>query len=635
MDISAEFTPFQERLTTALVQATKTTSQLLAEDIAFQRSINPSLSSSLDEQSSRFLTLTNSILRFATSSSDLNVATLEDEETVDENWRAVVDVIDELLEKADACLDEFTGVIKKLTPSQDERGQDFSKRASRSQFPSVYDFSSAKLPKPQLSFNNRPNNHDSSPFRPILRQKPHAIVSLPLSPDPAAGIGTEPSEHPYAHEIRNCRYPPSVYYKSEPQMYQPFESTSATFVNTMEGVQAMLKELKCAKEIGIDLEHHDTHSYYGLVCLMQISTRDKDWIVDTLLPWREELQILNEVFANPQIVKVLHGSSMDVIWLQRDLGLYLVGLFDTYHAAAALHYPKKSLKFLLDKFVNFQAEKKYQIADWRVRPLLPGMFDYARSDTHYLLYIYDHLRNELIERSTPGENLIDYVQENSKEEALQRYERPVYDTETGQGAGGCEIDRECGPDHLSLSSESTTLAHSELINASEYAPLATFDALALSLPLPSVPINVSDEPIKVEAGNGIMAAASGEGAASDSRNPPLTDQIFTVKQFGAPPKRKPAAESDATPVPSPQPNPPRLEVSSSMSSKKRKSASNEDTVPFDYASADSVLRGRPADEVQSTSRKPQFNPYTKALDAPQALRKAKKDMGGGKSFTFQ
>jgi len=207
-------------------------------------------------------------------------------------------------------------------------------------------------------------------------------------------------------------------------------------VDTLEGLSDMLAELKSAKEIAVDLEHHDVHSYHGLVSLMQISTREKDWVVDTLKPWREELQVLNEVFADPNILKVLHGSSMDIIWLQRDLGLYVVGMFDTYHASSALNYRKKSLKFLLEKFVNLQVDKRYQMADWRVRPLPSSMFDYARSDTHYLLYIYDHLRNELIQNSTPENNLIDYVLEQSKAEALQRYERPVYDAETGQGPGG-------------------------------------------------------------------------------------------------------------------------------------------------------------------------------------------------------
>ena len=67
------------------------------------------------------------------------------------------------------------------------------------------------------------------------------------------------------------------------------------------------------------------------------------------------------------------------------------------------------------------------------------MFDYARSDTHYLLHVYDNLRNELIEKSDlsqPDGNLVDYVLKKSKEEALQRYERHYYDAEGGTGPNG-------------------------------------------------------------------------------------------------------------------------------------------------------------------------------------------------------
>jgi exosome complex exonuclease RRP6 len=117
-------------------------------------------------------------------------------------------------------------------------------------------------------------------------------------------------KHPYETEILEAQYPDTVYRKAAPILYTPIESTTATFVDTFDGVLAMLAELKTAKEIAVDLEHHDARSYVGLVSLMQISTREKDWIVDTLKPWRENLQVLNEVFANPQIVKVIAVLSL-------------------------------------------------------------------------------------------------------------------------------------------------------------------------------------------------------------------------------------------------------------------------------------------------------------------------------------
>jgi exosome complex exonuclease RRP6 len=112
-------------------------------------------------------------------------------------------------------------------------------------------------------------------------------------------------KHPYETEILELQYPDTACHKADPIPYRDIELTKATFVDTFEGVLTMLADLKNAKEIAVDLEHHDARSFVGLVSLMQISTRERNWIVDTLKPWRQDLQVLNEVFANPKIIKVV------------------------------------------------------------------------------------------------------------------------------------------------------------------------------------------------------------------------------------------------------------------------------------------------------------------------------------------
>ena len=133
------------------------------------------------------------------------------------------------------------------------------------------------------------------------------------------------------------KYPDAVYQKADPILYQPIDTTSATFVDTLEGVLEMLAELKTASEIAVDLEHHDTRSFVGLTSLMQISTRNKDWIIDTLKPWRQELQVLNEVFADPNIVKVSLSPCFQAVWILSLISnLYLVTLFNTVSAELTL-----------------------------------------------------------------------------------------------------------------------------------------------------------------------------------------------------------------------------------------------------------------------------------------------------------
>ncbi|OAK95008.1 hypothetical protein IQ06DRAFT_259123 [Phaeosphaeriaceae sp. SRC1lsM3a] len=424
------FKSLQDEISKALVATTRSASHIAAADIEFQRSLNPQVGSQLDAQNARLLHLAQRLLENAAASSDAVGPKLPDVEAIDANWRGVVDVIDSLLEKADTSLDEYTGVVKRLSPGAEQT-------AAKSR-PNIAE--KKHIAKPQLLFEHVPTNDETGGFRPLLTTKPHAKVPLEQCLKTFKDSrDREQYPHPYEKEIEAYDYPPTVYQAKEPQPYKPFEATTATFVDTPEALASMLAELKTAKEIAVDLEHHDNRSYIGIVSLMQISTRDKDWIVDTLKPWRRKLESLNEVFADPNILKVLHGAYMDIIWLQRDLGIYVVGLFDTYHAARSLGYPGGSLAYLLERFVQFKAQKQYQLADWRVRPLGQELFEYARADTHFLLYVYDNMRNELVEKSNfsdPERNKVQDVLRKSKEVALQRYENPIYDTQLGSGSMG-------------------------------------------------------------------------------------------------------------------------------------------------------------------------------------------------------
>jgi exosome complex exonuclease RRP6 len=88
-----------------------------------------------------------------------------------------------------------------------------------------------------------------------------------------------------------------------PIPYRPLEETPLTWVSKRAQLTELIDKLQKAKEIAIDLEYHSYRTYSGFVCLMQISTREEDWIVDPF-ELRDELEDLNEVFTNPNIVKV-------------------------------------------------------------------------------------------------------------------------------------------------------------------------------------------------------------------------------------------------------------------------------------------------------------------------------------------
>ncbi|OBR16166.1 3'-5' exonuclease [Colletotrichum higginsianum IMI 349063] len=430
-----DFKSLQDNVEAALVATVKSVNRVSAQDLPFLRAVDPSVGEDLDAKTTRILELSTTLLKSAADVCGLNAPDLEDTDDIDMRWRSIVDIVDSVLEKADTSIDEYTGALKR----KDAPAADAAPQAKKPKTTGTV-VRSANITKPQLHFAQLVDNN--ALWKPVITKKPHAKVPLEES---LVTVETEDGfvqyKHPYETEIIEAKYPNRVYEQAEPIPWQPVETTEATFVDTYEGVLDMLKDLKKAKEIAVDLEHHDFRTYVGLTSLMQISTREKDWIVDTLKPWRGQLEVLNEVFADPSIVKkqVFHGAFMDMVWLQRDLGLYVNGLFDTGMACEVLHYPQKSLAFLLKKFVNFDADKKYQLADWRVRPLSEEMLYYARSDTHYLLYIYDKMRNELVmksDRGNPGSDYIEAALQKSKTLSLSRYGGETFNPKTGKGSKG-------------------------------------------------------------------------------------------------------------------------------------------------------------------------------------------------------
>ena len=184
---------------------------------------------------------------------------------------------------------------------------------------------------------------------------------------------------------------------------KPINQTPFFFINTEESFSSMILNLERSSEIAIDIEHHSNESFLGYICLIQISTRTIDYVVDAIA-LRSIIPLLNKVLSNPRILKVLHGADMDIIWLQQDFGCYIVNMFDTGQAARTLNFPSFSLAYLLKEICDVDADKQYQLSDWRIRPLSAEMMHYARCDTHYLLFIYDKIRERLIDRGILSES---------------------------------------------------------------------------------------------------------------------------------------------------------------------------------------------------------------------------------------
>ncbi|MFZ3069636.1 MAG: ribonuclease D [Anaerolineaceae bacterium] len=161
------------------------------------------------------------------------------------------------------------------------------------------------------------------------------------------------------------------------------------FVDGGESFQQMVAHLEGQTTIAVDTESNSLHAYQEKVCLIQLSSRVQDFLLDPFA--FDQLNALGEVFANPGIQKVFHAGDYDLTCLKRDYAFLFENIFDTMLAANALGETNLGLAGLLDKYLDVQLDKKYQRANWGKRPIKPEMLVYAQADSHYLIVLRDIL----------------------------------------------------------------------------------------------------------------------------------------------------------------------------------------------------------------------------------------------------
>uniref|UniRef100_A0A8C1L115 Exosome complex component 10 n=1 Tax=Cyprinus carpio TaxID=7962 RepID=A0A8C1L115_CYPCA len=333
---------------------------------------------------------------------------------LEDRFDLVVDSNDAILEKVGILLDEASGVSRSQQPVMPAGYQppkivvsSWNRRVGFSRREETFHLLHAKnIQRPQLKFKDKVDN-SNTPFVSKIFIKPNAVKPLP---------SYFADKHIHTFIPGECLNHP---------MYKPLAESTCQFINTLDDLVALNEKLAKVSEFAVDLEHHSYRSFLGITCLMQISTREEDFIIDTL-ELRSEMYILNETFTDPAIVKVFHGADSDIEWLQKDFGLYVVNMFDTHHAARCLNLGRNSLDHLLKVYCSVNSDKRYQLADWRIRPLPEEMLKYAQADTHYLLYVYDRVRADLFETSNSQPTLIQQVWAKSRDLSLKKYVKPIF-----------------------------------------------------------------------------------------------------------------------------------------------------------------------------------------------------------------
>ncbi|HYX30324.1 MAG TPA: DNA polymerase, partial [Pyrinomonadaceae bacterium] len=162
-------------------------------------------------------------------------------------------------------------------------------------------------------------------------------------------------------------------------------------------------DLTTRQAIGLDTETTDLDPYTSRLRLIQLATPDQVYIIDlnkfadANAKDSEALAPLRRLLTSPRPIKIAHNAKFDAKFLKHNLGVDIVGLFDTLLASQLVSAgdieERHGLNAIAARYLNEDVDKSERLSNWEFE-LSEAQLQYAARDAAVLI----PLREKLIER---------------------------------------------------------------------------------------------------------------------------------------------------------------------------------------------------------------------------------------------
>ena len=180
-------------------------------------------------------------------------------------------------------------------------------------------------------------------------------------------------------------------------------NTQYQLVTTAEELRRAVDELFHKHAVGLDTETTELDPYLGRLRLIQLASPDGVYIVDLNrfadadLKSGAEMEPLRQLLTAPRPIKIAHNAKFDAKFIKHNLGVDIVGIFDTLLASQIVSAggleDRHGLNAIAERYLNEAVDKSERLSNWEFE-LSESQLQYAARDAAVLL----PLRDKLIER---------------------------------------------------------------------------------------------------------------------------------------------------------------------------------------------------------------------------------------------
>ncbi len=173
-------------------------------------------------------------------------------------------------------------------------------------------------------------------------------------------------------------------------------------ITTTDELSSLCRKLSDDEYITVDTEFMREHTFWPILCLIQLAGSGEEAIVDPMAKGLD-LAPFYELMANKNVLKVFHAARQDVEIFVAAAGATPAPMFDTQVAAMVCGFGDQvGYEALVRKLAGEQVDKSSRFTDWSRRPLSDKQLNYALSDVTHLRVVYEKLRDMLVENRRSG-----------------------------------------------------------------------------------------------------------------------------------------------------------------------------------------------------------------------------------------
>jgi DNA polymerase-1 len=181
-------------------------------------------------------------------------------------------------------------------------------------------------------------------------------------------------------------------------------NTRYQVITTAAELRRAVDELSQKHAVGLDTETTELDPYIGRLRLIQLASADGVYIVDLNrfaegeMKLSEALAPLCRLFTSPRPIKIAHNAKFDAKFIKYNLGVDIVGLFDTLLASQLVSAgdieERHGLAAITERYLNETVDKSERLSNWEFE-LSEAQLEYAARDAAVLLPLRDKLTERI------------------------------------------------------------------------------------------------------------------------------------------------------------------------------------------------------------------------------------------------